>query len=538
MTALLLLVVGNAAAFGWVLYRGNTIPISVETTHLTSPVDADGYVDYSAELTPGIGPPPEENAASIYYRMAAAELRAEHGEVFHRRACRQLGIPPEIDAVDKLDGWVRFWKSKVAERTDLSAEAREEFDQEVWKRFEACGTRVWTGDEFPLVAEYVDANHRAVELALEASARPVYAFYPPRSDRYPDASFLSPLLVARRNTAEVVRFAALRHAGEGRGERAFQLVDALHRMARHGNAAKSPFECQLAAMFLQIGIVAERQLLPLLTTRDAVRRRRTLVRNLPPVADWVATFEERERFASLNGYQAFDMIRRGGAIAHRGEAILGYKAGTQTSVANRLRIATHDLAFVCRTVNQWHDRIVQILWTPAVDRREAVRECDRWLETTYDSLSALRPDDLRKRRAFDAHIRPHLSAAATVAWELTRLEWQRLLLDIDFAVREFEVVHGRLPVRREDLVPEHLENWPADPYDGQPLRDVTIDGRWIVYSVFKDGADRSSEWSIEPWSDVWASEMYDNITFESLQSDDYAWPVGGEKVDIGADSGS
>jgi hypothetical protein len=53
----------------------------------------------------------------------------------------------------------------------------------------------------------------------------------------------------------------------------------------------------------------------------------------------------------------------------------------------------------------------------------------------------------------------------------------RLLL----AIRWFEVVHGRLPERLDDLVPEYLDRVPLDDFDGAPLR--WSKEKRIVYSV-------------------------------------------------------
>jgi hypothetical protein len=57
------------------------------------------------------------------------------------------------------------------------------------------------------------------------------------------------------------------------------------------------------------------------------------------------------------------------------------------------------------------------------------------------------------------------------------------------AMTRFRIDRGSYPSKLEELVPTYLEEIPADPFDGKPLRLISKDGQWIVYSIGPDGKD-------------------------------------------------
>lgn len=71
-----------------------------------------------------------------------------------------------------------------------------------------------------------------------------------------------------------------------------------------------------------------------------------------------------------------------------------------------------------------------------------------------------------------------------------RIASTRLLI-VELALRAFQVDHGTMPDRLDQLTPEYLKELPVDPFDpqGRPLRFVKSDREMIVYSVGADGDD-------------------------------------------------
>ena len=62
-------------------------------------------------------------------------------------------------------------------------------------------------------------------------------------------------------------------------------------------------------------------------------------------------------------------------------------------------------------------------------------------------------------------------------------------VDTTIAVERFQDRQGRLPKSLDELVPDFLPVVPTDPFDGKPLRYVIRDGKYIIYSVGRDGKD-------------------------------------------------
>jgi hypothetical protein len=57
------------------------------------------------------------------------------------------------------------------------------------------------------------------------------------------------------------------------------------------------------------------------------------------------------------------------------------------------------------------------------------------------------------------------------------------------AMTRYKLEHGAYPVTLEPLVPDYLDEIPADPFDGKPLRLAHKADQWIVYSIGPDGVD-------------------------------------------------
>jgi hypothetical protein len=71
-----------------------------------------------------------------------------------------------------------------------------------------------------------------------------------------------------------------------------------------------------------------------------------------------------------------------------------------------------------------------------------------------------------------------------------RVETARRVLVAAIALKRFQLKHGQLPARLNELVPEFLKSVPIDPNDGKSLRyHPNADGTYLLYSVGDDGKD-------------------------------------------------
>lgn len=79
------------------------------------------------------------------------------------------------------------------------------------------------------------------------------------------------------------------------------------------------------------------------------------------------------------------------------------------------------------------------------------------------------------------------------------------------AVERFRLATGHWPESLRELVPDHLECVPEDPFDGKPLRYERLRRGFLVYSVGEDGRDDGG-WEEPPGDRRSAHQTYD-ITF-------------------------
>lgn len=77
----------------------------------------------------------------------------------------------------------------------------------------------------------------------------------------------------------------------------------------------------------------------------------------------------------------------------------------------------------------------------------------------------------------------------TLTGRAARVEATHAAAQTAVAMTRYRLDHGAFPARLADLVPAYLDEVPADPFDGSPLRMTVKDGEWLVYSIGPDGKD-------------------------------------------------
>jgi hypothetical protein len=90
---------------------------------------------------------------------------------------------------------------------------------------------------------------------------------------------------------------------------------------------------------------------------------------------------------------------------------------------------------------------------------------------------------------------PATDRAAALAAEA---DAEHQLARVAVAATHYRIKHGKYAERLDDLVPQHLDRIPRDPFDGQPLR-LKRDGKGLLlYSIGRDLADNGAlRWNEE-----------------------------------------
>jgi len=136
-------------------------------------------------------------------------------------------------------------------------------------------------------------------------------------------------------------------------------------------------------------------------------------------------------------------------------------------------------------------------------------------ELTTDYLNRLETPSLSNRFHPNANGLSWLSLSisaidAQIEHAILALAYHRMTIAA-LAVRRFELAHGKLPEKLEELVPEYIASTPLDPYNGQPIR--WNKGNQTLYSVYENKTDdgghidvpggRSRDRGVRyPWSDA------------------------------------
>jgi hypothetical protein len=125
------------------------------------------------------------------------------------------------------------------------------------------------------------------------------------------------------------------------------------------------------------------------------------------------------------------------------------------------------------------------------DRAAYIRIMAEVIKNAADPLDD--PADINAMRAalgFNYVVaRSMVSVAATAVPSEQKARAEIEILRAALAAKRYQLAHGKLPARLDELVPQYLDAMPADPFDGKPLRYKLTDTGAAIYSVGRDGTD-------------------------------------------------
>jgi hypothetical protein len=461
--------------------------VGVATTHVSGPLDRDGYVDYEAALNELLrgGTTPANNAAVPLWK--AIGPRPE-GNRMPAEFFKWMGMdePPEQGNyyVDEF----RFVQTIP-------------FDTLV-EHSDAAGARPWTAKDYPHLAGWLKAIEKPLALVVEGTKRSHY-YAPLVAYRGPDGP--GPLFAALvpgaqrcRSLARTLCMRAMLHLGEGRPEEAWQDLLACHRLARHvGHGATLidglvGFAIDLTASGADVTFVAHAKRTPQ-QLRECLRD----LQRLPPLPSMGQKIDRFERLICLD--MLLRVERSGGLRALAG--LFGDPAPPDPD--SRLRRMLENLTWdaTLRTMNHWFDGLADA--TLVRERGQRVKQ----LVQVEQELKALKKrlgdmKDLRKfllksklsgeeqgklvGEAFVVHLLP----AATWALQAgDRDEQVRSNVRVAFALARYQRERGRYPQKLDELAPAYLARVPGDLFSGRPLIYRPSEKGYLLYSVGMNGRD-------------------------------------------------
>ncbi|MBS3734657.1 MAG: hypothetical protein KGY99_07000 [Phycisphaerae bacterium] len=500
------------------------ITLSRETTYVTGPLNDDGTVNYVEYLNRkhSKGVTPETNAAVGLLKVLGPEMIVEEtrAETFKRLGMDPL--PAEGEYFVHLSTYVEALPADRKPRGAAGAEAAKKKRQELQERIEAGGPDAaeaweelwalpespetpadiveqrreqamegpWTAEQYPILADWLEANAGALDGIVAASKRPRY--YVPLVSLAEPAQIIDTLLPALnslRTVARALRTRAMLRWGGGDVRGAWADLLAMRRLAR--------LLCQDATLIAHLmGIATEAvgadgmQRLGTAGALEPADARHLLaeVRTLEPLPD-IRNAIANERFMMLDCI----MMMARGCPPRRFLRNLQTMREWPPAAGNGLSL---DYNLMLRRINEmwnWYLNCLRI--EDRAERDAALQRFEDWLIQTKltfagDRLAtagAVISSALSVKRRTEVVTNLLVSVLMPTLGRATVL-WQRANADgaVTLGATVLAAYHaetGAYPDKLAALTPTYLQAVPTDPFTGEPLIYKRTDAGYVLYSV-------------------------------------------------------
>jgi hypothetical protein len=483
-------------------------PLGKETTYVTGPLNADGYIDYLAALNEitGKGITPDKNANVLIWK--ALGPKPEGGTVppaFFKALGRDE--PPE-----QGDYFIDLWSFlKAASKLDGAD------SDAVADLLSRAGHRPWTEKDYPNVADWLKANEKPLAVIVEATNRPDY-FNPlvyPKNSKGPGGAVrpLHPGVHKCREIAKALAARAMLRVGEGKFEDAWQDLLACHRLGRLVGRGPTLIEALVGIAIGQGAADADLAYLERarLTAKQVQGHLKELqdLPSLPPLADKI---DLAERFQFLDGLQ---LLRCCGSEALTVRADGGNAVYVSTA-ARAMRkpdpkeleaLAKVDWEPALRNGNRWYDRLAAALRIE--DRAAREKELDkidddlRTLKKEAQGLGTIAKLVLEKdagpktagKVIGDVLIGLLVPPYRRVQNAYERSEQVQRNLQVAFALAAYRSDNAGYPAKLAELAPKYLAEVPGDLFSGKALVYRPAPDGYLLYSVGVNGKDEEGRWT-------------------------------------------
>jgi hypothetical protein len=509
--ALCLLIFGAIGIFVAQLFLpGPGVVVGKSTTHLTTPLAADGLPDYAAYLLEqsSQGVTPENNGAIPYLQaMWPAELAPEHRLAICKHlgmavpAAEGMGYPTEDDTFkEALLAWLEK-KFPPQEREGAEGGEGEELvwddeygtkptpDERMWEVLGHTEDHPWKRADLPLLAQWIDDHAEHYDLLHEAARRPKFHLPPPELLMEPEAPLLAVTLStvqALRTTSNCLTMRANLHLGEEDTAAAWKDCEAMYRLTSH-----SSFD-SLVNELVNIAVtgVADALVLDILEsehlTPEVAQQIHAFQQSRTPRKGMVDALDNGERLMFVTTILELSGERGDGT------ATVGSLLGDDDMPP--LEKVSVNWNIVLEKANACYDRIVEASrmedWAA---RRAAQQQVEAEFIASTEDMAKKIPAAIFSRTARSEAMGDMLLAlfipalqAASHAEDRSNAHLQ--LQQVAAALVVYRLEQGAYPEKLDELVPGLLEALPIDLY-GQPLVYRRTEQGYLVYSLGPNGTD-------------------------------------------------
>lgn len=515
-----------------VLQCGNTViaaeiakPVitpSVATTHITSPLDAEGYVDYlaAANLKMRQGVSPSENAAiPLLEAIGIADGNLEVTNLLRA----ELGMPAWTPGSMQMFSMGSLVSERTAKYRDngvvTDSAALEAEQKRINDQNGPAMERPWKEADFPEMAEVLKRNAASLKVVSEGVKRPKY--YRPLVRRVPTDTLIAILLPdvqVQREFARQLAMRAMLHLGHGRVQEAKADLLTMHRLGAHISNGATLIEGLVGVAIDSIAAAADNRWAnhPLVTSTD-IAAYRTELMALPAVSNFAHQLDLTERFMGLDVTQA---IARGRltttSLVNDTVSPEADEFGTglrPDRFLEGLIGLSVDWPTAMQTLNRQYDDLVAVAQkTDPRTRDQGLQAIDAQLRaskadsTSFKSVvSSVIGGNKGRGKNMGATLGQMLVPAVVQVFEAeNRVRMRRLTTITGFAILEYRAVNGAPPAKLQDLVPDYLSTVPQDVYTGEGLKYTTDGTNFKVYAVGRNRLDDGGKTftAEKPWDDV------------------------------------
>lgn len=453
-----------------------SVRISSETTHITEPLDKDGYVDYAAALNRlnRRGVTPANNAVVPIAQALGPGSRGPGSR--QEEFFRQLGIPVPPSDGDYFVPYEEF----LTRHIKPNESPRKDIEEKRWQELRRAMVHPWPADEHPGLAEWLQENGEPLDLLIEASRRSRW-FAPVRCDLTLLAQTL--LVSDLRDPGRALCMRAMLKLGNKDIDGACDDVIACRRLGRLMRQGPLVMNLLVGNMFEMFGVRAEAALVHYAQPSPHVLQTfAESFKNLPPPRSLVELLDVGERFVLL-------------------DSCIATARGQDTPEMNPIQGAVLrwgiDWNSILRQANASLDLVVDAAETRGPTARiETVRQTlsniDRRVEQQsngWRGIISMLTRGGRSRRIGGLLVSLMLPKADLFAAAIDRNDIHVELAEMMPALAAYRTEHGEYPETLEALMPEYVDALPPDPHAAGPYRYRRTDKGCLIYSVGANGRD-------------------------------------------------
>lgn len=473
------------------------VTISEETTRITSPLREDGYVDYVAalnELT-SRDVTPENNSAVLFWQaMGPSKIDEQQRERYFAMLGMQP-LPEKGDYFVSLEDYIRSTETSEGDEPSY-----ERFD-EIRDQLDEAMHRPWSKKEFPVLADWLDANEKPLKLLVEASRRPRRydpMIAPGEGVGSTVMACLLPSLQLHREVARALTARAMLEAAEGRVDNAWSDLLVCHRLARLTGQGGSLVDAMVAIAINEIACRGDEGLLQhVRLTTDQAKAMREDLRKLDPMPKMIDRIDVGDRYMYLDSVGLF--AREGVGELNSLDGPGSKTDGVVKTIIKWASRAVIDWDIALRMGNSWFDRMVDACGkSTRAEQQDALTKIDDELRRLAEKTRNLKSFPIavlgNPREAISRQIGailvtlilPAVDAATTAE---DRGTMRAEVTHLGFALAAFRADHGSYPARLADLVPKYAAEVPHDIFTAEQLHYKQRRNGYVLYSVGINGED-------------------------------------------------